>query len=148
MNFVIKAAFERSLRSSGFRKKGNSWYKASDATILVANLQRSSFSDAYYVNLGVWVKSMGDTDFPKEHQCHIRQRLCSLCDTPCKPLFDAEDRSMTDDERMAKIEALILEYAIPFLNDCSSTDGILRLFESNRLRGAMIRKDVRSKLAR
>jgi hypothetical protein len=62
MNKVILRAFEATLNEIGFTKKSGSWYREERDSILVANLQKSDFSDAYFINLGIWLKPLGGAD--------------------------------------------------------------------------------------
>lgn len=74
----FKKAVGSVLKSVGFENKGQSWYLDGDDSIVVLNLQKSDFDEKYYVNLGVWLKSLGGVAFPSENKCHIQARLTSL----------------------------------------------------------------------
>ena len=48
--------------------------------IQLINLQRSHWSSVVYVNIGLYIRSIGDIIDPKEYDCHIRYRLSSISD--------------------------------------------------------------------
>jgi hypothetical protein len=78
MNTPFKTAFGKTIGRHGFRKQSDTWYLDCPETILVANLQRSDYSEKYYINFGVWVKAIDESVVPKENHCHIRIRLGRL----------------------------------------------------------------------
>lgn len=92
----------------GLTKRGGAWYLFSDDTILVAELQKSNFGRVYFVNVAVWLRSFGDTQFPKEQACHIRTRLGELVSDPDRlsELLDAE-RSGQDSQRAAELNEVL-----------------------------------------
>jgi len=63
---------------AGFLKKGSSWYLSSEEIVIVVNLQQSDYAIKYYLNIGIYIKSLGVADFPKENHCHIQSRLGNL----------------------------------------------------------------------
>jgi hypothetical protein len=74
----LESAMSEILKDENFQKKGNSWYMDGADSICVINLQKSDWGGQYYVNLGVSLKCLESSPFPKEHKCHIRSRLCEL----------------------------------------------------------------------
>ena len=143
MQHAIKNAFEKPLKANGFVKKGGSWYRDEPDAIFVADWQKSNFGKQYYVNLAVWVKALGKASFPKEHVCHIRIRLGQLMKRGSERLFDAEDASISMDERTSRIVRAIETRAITFLTACRTVEGILRLLRQGRLSNAMVHWKVR-----
>lgn len=71
---ILVEAIGKPLKAAGFKKKANTWFLNNDETIAVLNLQRSSYGPQYYINVGLWLKPLGEVDIPKEHHCHIRCR--------------------------------------------------------------------------
>src|SRR5262245_50495126 len=106
MNAAIKKPFEESLKNAGFTKKSGSWYHDKSDAILVANLQKSNYGDQYYVNLAIWLKALGDAQYPKEHKCHIGLRLDSLASSEEITCFDGES-SIAAAERVSLIKLLV-----------------------------------------
>src|SRR5690349_18200872 len=75
---VIQTTFDGFGKESGCAKKSGSWYRRSDETIVVLNLQKSNYGTAYYVNVALWLLALGEVDAPKENKCHVRTRLDDL----------------------------------------------------------------------
>ena len=73
-----QAAIHAALRPGGFTAKGRTWWRTRDLAIQVVNLQRG-FAETLYVNLGVYVRELGEERLPREEQCHIRARLERVC---------------------------------------------------------------------
>jgi hypothetical protein len=90
--------------------------------VQVVNLQRSSWSPLYYLNVGLWLLALGDNDHPKEHQCHVRARLEDLLpgkapDIEC--LLDLEN-TLDELERAQRLEAVLRLHLIPLLDRVQS----------------------------
>jgi hypothetical protein len=64
------------LKTHGFKKIRTTWHKTTDTLILVFNIQGSQWStEDYYINLGIYLKSLGNESAPPEYRCHIRTRI-------------------------------------------------------------------------
>ena len=96
---AVERAIARELKHRSFVKKSRTWRRDADEVIQVIHLQRG-FGDQLFINLGVYVRSLGDEKLPLEHKCHVRSRLERVCSseyfTPirsleasCEPAADA-----------------------------------------------------------
>jgi len=134
---VMSDAFGKPLKSAGFKKKkGDTWYLAKDETILVLNLQKSNYGKQYYVNLAVWLISLGDAEAPSEHQCHVRLRWGALIPEEQKRierLLNLEDLSISDEARIIAIGELLQKYVLPFFSKVGSLAGLQSLYRTNSL---------------
>lgn len=130
------------LKEGGFTRRSNSWYWSGDETILVVNLQKSAFGEQYYINLAVWLKRLGDVQFPRENHCHLRLRVDSLSDegagTWDKELLNLKNESIAPDVRKERIAGLVRSAVLPFFEACKSFNGIVRLNDEGRLKYAAI----------
>ena len=59
------------LREAGFRKERSTWRRAEAETILVLNLQKSSWGENFFINLGVYFRVLGPEQKPPAHRCHL-----------------------------------------------------------------------------
>jgi hypothetical protein len=143
MSNLIKMVVDSSFRSHGFNKTGSTWYKDCPESTLVANLQKSQYGDSYYLNLGVWLKALGESLAPKEHQCHIRLRLNNMVGKSLDQALNMENAELGENDRRQIIAAAVENEAIPWLISCASTDGIRAQFEAGLLSKAMINKRVK-----
>ena len=116
--FNFREAFAKPLKAAGFKKKRpTTWYRDGAETICVVNLQKSPYGNEFYVNIGLWLKALGDNDKPVEYHCHIRTRWEELIpedEFKIKRLLDLEDMSMFDEDRVKEIPRLLQSYIFPF----------------------------------
>ncbi len=130
-NAGLKKAFGNALRREGFTRKGGDWYIRGDDTIVVINLQPNDFRSAWYVNVGVWIRTLGDELWPKSHKCQVQirvPRLWPLRMDEIDALFDLECGSGSDDERAAALSGFVTQDLAPacraFLERKSLVDAI------------------------
>ncbi|MCR1784449.1 DUF4304 domain-containing protein [Nocardioides carbamazepini] len=131
---TIQTTFANAMKSLGLTKKGGAWYLHSDDTVLVVELQKSNFGLTYFVNVAVWLRSLGDSHFPKEHACHIRTRLGELVADPERiaELLDLE-RSVDDLQRADELEAE-LTTTLRWVFEATDSLGALSSKAGDRLR--------------
>jgi hypothetical protein len=64
------------LKDLGFKKQRFNWRKDLDESIAVLNVQISSWGDrSYYVNVGIYLKALGEEVSPPHNRCHVQGRL-------------------------------------------------------------------------
>ena len=67
------------LKEYGFQHIKKSYYAENDEIIIVVALQKSNFSDEYYVNYGFLIKSENPrVQYPKDYQCDVTGRISLL----------------------------------------------------------------------
>lgn len=103
------------LKNHGFLKRRLTWTRDAPDTIVVFNIQRSSWNKSdFYINLGVYVKTLGDLASPTESQCHIRQRIWDP--SPSEAFEQAESwltaRSSMDDIQTLHREGKLSEKSL------------------------------------
>lgn len=147
----VKAAFNQALKEADFHKKSGTWYLEKEEVVLVANLQKSQWGLQYYLNLGIWLKRLGEKKFPKEHECHIRLRAESLPaieDDFINQALDLENTTLKPEERYERISAFMRIAVSPFFARCGSVSGINEDFQQGHLSNAMIRMDAKELLSK
>ncbi|MBQ6554891.1 MAG: DUF4304 domain-containing protein [Firmicutes bacterium] len=74
-------------------------YLNTEQLIIAVNSQKSSYSNAYYVNCGFFVKELKKTsEYPKVEECHILHRFSNYETEHRSDLFnidDLEDSTLT-----------------------------------------------------
>lgn len=64
------------LKERGFKKRRRTWTRDFSEIVQVFNVQASQWSqDDFYVNVGVYIKDLGDLAAPPENKCHVRRRV-------------------------------------------------------------------------
>jgi hypothetical protein len=140
----LELAIVTPLRSAGFTKKARSWRRNVDKTIQVINLQKSSFGDRLYVNLGVYVRALGPETSPPHNRCHVQVRLERVAD-PARQLAVSSAESGTT-PAMALIDAVVVD-GVAWLDGLSSRDGIRKYLESGGAHKGLVFAIVRQFVA-
>jgi hypothetical protein len=95
------------LVSIGFKKKGNYWVVNSDEITKMVNLQKSQFSNSYYVNYGYILNAVPLNGLTM----HIFSGLGSLDsdeNTRIKELLDLENK-ISNEDRASELKKVLLE---------------------------------------
>ena len=146
MSEPIRALFDKTLREQGFKKAAGSWYSDRPETVLVANLQKSQYGYIFYINLGIWLKAIGEAVTPKEHHCHVRIRLESVAGEGISKALDMGDSTVVEEGRKMIIVNGIVDVAIPWLEACNSLDGIRKMLHEGRLSRAIVLREIRERV--
>ena len=155
MKNPIAECMNEQLIRVGFVRSGNTWRKDQPEVILVVNLQSSMYGKQYYINLGIYVKSIGGGEKPggasiKEVDCHIRNRAAPLGKYSSEyynyTVLNLENTEIRDSRRLEDVRHLIIDASLPFLEGCSSKDGIVKALRKGKLESCFVRKDVYSLL--
>lgn len=116
------------LKPLGYRKRAGTWHRDRERVVSVVNLQKSQWGDDWYLNLGVYLKALGDESRPPENRRHIRCRA-----TPT-------DREMPREP--AELAALVVGFAVPWLEALSTERDVAEFLGSARSRGCAIHRRV------
>lgn len=100
------ALFNKVLSPLGYKRKGNNWIKSNNELYKVINLQKSYYSNLFYINYGYIIKELNLTTM-----MHIENRLAA-CDSEKQKditnLLDL-DSEISESERSIKLKELINE---------------------------------------
>jgi hypothetical protein len=88
----------------GFKRKGNNWIFNGDELTKMINLQKSNYSNAFYINYGFIIKRLELTT-----TTHVENRLASADKEEQKRITDLLDLEMeiTADRRLTELKKLI-----------------------------------------
>ncbi len=154
------------LRPTGFRREGRNWRLDLPDVIQVVNLQRSRWSDSFYLNIGIFVRAVQNEPGrvrneakPNIVECHFRIRLEDLFTGPPVPpkkisaeqirlyeLLDLEDRRIDPAAREAELRSIIEQRMLPFLELCRIEAGILSAIQQKLAPGYMLYRVLRDRL--
>ncbi len=89
------------------------------------NLQGSQWSTIFYINLGVYLKSLGDNFRPATYNCHLQTRLSQLVPDQhyLSELLDIYKKRFDEIDRSDLISVL-LDHGLPWLEECSTESGL------------------------
>ena len=138
----LESCFDASLKPAGFKKKGGTSYQSNEETIVLIDLQQSNYGDQYYINIAVWIRALGENEFPKEHQCHVRVRFGSAfpqLKVMSEALFNLEDASLADEQRQDGIRSLLETHILPLARSFESTKSLAERFRGEGLKGGRVK---------
>lgn len=138
---VIQQTFDNFGKSAAMVKQSGTWYRNTNDVIQAMNLQKSQYGPSYYVNVGWWLRSLGDVKFPKDHQWHIGIRLESLAANRAeevKALMDLES-GISEIERGRQLHELFESELRPVLDRTRSVDGLRALRREGWPKAAAVR---------
>jgi len=128
----FKKLFGEVAKSNGFESAFGGWFKGSAESIVVLELQKSSFANSTYLNVKIFIQGAFDRtytpnkDLIKSSIGHITNQIRD------KEILDF-DEPMDDDERKEKLEQLFGEFIVPFVDKALSKSGIRELAEKGEI---------------
>jgi hypothetical protein len=122
----FKKIVNQYLKTQGFMKKGSYYYKESEEMKFVFGLQKSNFSNGYYVNLGIFIKELHkEIEFPRDIDGDVYLR----CYVDENEEFDLIDLDYVDG--VEPIIKLLNKSIEQFVFPAITYDGFLNLLESD-----------------
>jgi hypothetical protein len=141
----LEAAITPSLKASGFTKKARTWWRHSPDVIQVLNLQKSPYGDNLYVNLGIYVKSLGEEQNPPENRCHVQARLERVVHSEHEQFVVAATASGAPVQ--ALIDSVLMD-GVAWLGDLATLSGIRRFLESGGSKKGLVFHEIAKLVAR
>jgi hypothetical protein len=139
---VLVPAMDSVLAPAGFQRRGASWSRRFDDVVQLVELQRSSFGEQYYLNVGLWLTTLGPVPQRlRERDMHVRLRVDVALPGEMKHrLTDALDleNGLTSEARSAAVTAIASTTVLGWLSDWSSAQGIAAALRSHPLSVAFI----------
>ena len=107
------------LKAHGFRKSGATWHRDADRLIQVFNIQKSQWGDQFYLNVGIYLRDLGDESRPREYRCHVRCRAERLLDDEefgdLRECLDF-DRPLDREQRYARLQQFVVNRILPWFD--------------------------------
>lgn len=109
----------------GWEKQSNSWYQQRSDVLIICDLQRSNYSPAYFINIGIAFYSGSRAGRPRTREAALDWRVENLV-LPEDPkrlhcLLDL-NCAISDEERIAGLAELFNQSLFPLLSLCTSID--------------------------
>ena len=115
---LFKKIFNDTLLLKDFIKKGNYQYLYTEDLIIVIGLQKSNFSNAYYINIGYVIKQLNPSiSSPRDIDGDIRARFTLSIDGKKTDLFDL-DILLDNDSLKNQLEENIKNYVESIYTIC------------------------------
>jgi len=102
-NDLIKL-FDEIFGSLGFKREGNNWICKGEELIKIINLQKSNYSNTFYINYGYIIKGLELTT-----TTHVENRLASTDKEEQKRITDLLDleTEIPTDQRLTELKTFI-----------------------------------------
>ena len=142
---ILITALDKILKNYFFKRKNSSFLRKSDDCMLILNIQKSIYSDNFYINIAIWLRGIYDIAWPKEMECHIRIRAGHIVSNQLQleSSLNFDNGIMTIDERIDYITGIIVNEILPFMLKLDSITGIKNgLTDGKWNKKALIHKDL------
>jgi hypothetical protein len=125
----LEQAIAGILKPLGYTKRAAAWHRDRNQVVSVLNLQKSQWGDDWYLNLGVYLKALGEESRPAEARCHVRCRAATL-----------GTREMPRDP--TGVAALVDEVVVPWIEALSTERGVSEFLASERASVCFVHRHV------
>ncbi len=113
---------------NGFSKKGSYYYSYNDDLIFAIGLQKSNYSNSYYINIGIIVKKLNpDLQNPRDVDGDIRARFDFENDGKYLDCFELQQFNEVDNE---KINRYLQDNINIYVKSVTSLDKLKLLLKS------------------
>ncbi len=141
---IAVRVIKEELTGFGFYQNGKEWFLGSDEVVFVLALQKSSFDDFLYFNVGIYICCLSViTKTPKERECHIRTRLEDLFvhqigRTPPNLYY-----TDTDEDFEKSLRILLRQFLCPLLSPLTNISGLKELYRNNVFANSLVSREAR-----
>ncbi len=142
---TFKKSVGRPLENAGFIKKGQSWYLDGKDTLVVFNLEKRDmgFDCRYDINVGFWLKALGEPVFPSYNHCHLYYRIERLFPEQQNLILTGCSLDQNSSQDLEALTQFIENRAIQFLRECTHEEKIRALFAQGVLENGFVKLEVR-----
>lgn len=106
----------------GFKRKGNNWFFSNNELVKLVNLQKSNYSNSFYINYGFIIKSIELTT-----TTHVENRLSSIDKNEQKRITDLLDMEVDIpiEQRLIELKKLITEKIVTCIQAVNTESDLL-----------------------
>lgn len=128
----FKKIFGEVAKSNGFKSAFGGWFKESSESIVVLELQKSSFSNSNYLNIKVFIQGafkriyIPNKELIKSSMGHITNQIRD------KEILEF-DTSIGEEKRNEDLAKLFSEFIVPFTDKALSKSGIRELADKGEI---------------
>lgn len=143
---TFKTMFAKTLQKEGFCRNGQTWYLSGQELVHVFNLQKSDYANSFYINTGIWIKSLGQNEAPKVNHCHIQLDLSSLFKDSVMIIERACSLDESSTEDLQRLAVVLETEAVPFFCSLVTEGDLAKKYAEGVFRSALILRDAKEKL--
>lgn len=128
----VKLALAR-LKESDFKKRSSTWELRNAETLFVINLQKSQYGLLYFINVGVWLRALGEAAFPRTELCHLHARANGLIPQKWHRIDDLLNLevAMPNDQRISELHDILVTDLLPVMRACETVQGARAVVHSD-----------------
>ncbi len=126
----IATALTPIMKAQGYAKQGLTWRRQTIDTILVFHVEKSRWgANDYTINLGIYLRSLGDERAPRVNRCQVQASLEKLMPnaSECRQVCDFEYPSFTTEERLERLSGYVAKIALPWLESHATINSLRQL---------------------
>ena len=124
-NKQLQQILAPTMKAAGYRKSGATWHFTDPDFIRVLNIQGSQWGSSFYLNMGIYIRAIGEKAKPCEYDCHLRSRVESKDRAVLNAALNFENPISISDRSQVLVTA-IESIALPWLEGHASKEGITR----------------------
>ncbi|NLG96704.1 MAG: DUF4304 domain-containing protein [Chloroflexi bacterium] len=144
---TFKKSFAAPLEGAGFVKRGQTWYLEGKDVITAINLQKSDWSEMYYINVGFWLKSLENAEFFEIDRCHLQYRVERLFPEKNDLIITSCSLEESDQKMLDALSRFLEDQLIPFLMECQDEKKLRDLLVLGNLNNGFISGEARQHLS-
>ena len=102
----------------------------------VIDLQKSDYSDKFYINIGIYVKAIEDIKNPKSYKCHTVVRITSISNDYMRDLLEKSldcEFIIKDEDRVKTLRDAFNIVVFPFLENFTSIPAIYQTITEEKI---------------
>ncbi len=129
----FKKTFGEIAKANGFEFAFGVWFKESTEIIIVMNLQKSSYSRFFYLNININIQGIRGTHYVKSKE--LARDIGDVFRRQPKEFLETTDLESPLDDLTRKIQIIKLfeDFIIPFTNTALTKNGLIELYKRNEL---------------
>jgi hypothetical protein len=146
MKVSVKQIVDEEMQGLGFKREKSAWYRARADVVHVVGLQKSSWGQSYYINLGVWVSALAVKEFPKPRECHLQCRIDLISEMPndLEAALNEEDYWRMDaDHRREVIRLALCSAEFTFFRELESGTDVRAFVAQERIPQLAVARELR-----
>lgn len=140
---VLKLTFGEPLVQSGFKRKGQSWYRQMNNVLQIVDLQKCDYAARYYLNLGFLPDGMivEGMPTPPEWKFPVRARAIRVFPSHREEIertFDLERSDIDDPKWKNELTDISQNIVLPFMDSIADIKAIRVAIKEGVFRSGMV----------
>lgn len=133
-NKIFRKTLNTIAKNNGFESVYNGWFRESQECIVSLYLQKSGYSNLYYLNIRIFVQGFYDKTYIKSKDLDYKEGGGIFRRQPIEydNAFDLENLC-SDEKRIEDLQRLFKEFLVPYTDKALSKNGILELYKRQEI---------------